>query len=273
MSPATRQPTAQYEADGFQLREIRYPAALRQARHHHERTTATLVFGGSLEETVGSKREEAGPLSVVFKPAGTEHANRMGTDGATTLQLGLNENFFVDPGEVPAESEWAWSRGGAPARRFLALYAGWRSGEESGAVLESRVLDLLAALRGRPVMRSGAPAWLSCVVEEVEDTFRSPRRVRDMAADASVHPVALARAHRRHFGCSISDRIRRRRVEAAADLLGRGIPPAEVAYRTGFSDQSHLTRVFGAETGLTPGRYRRLRADGDGPVRPWRHGD
>jgi AraC family transcriptional regulator len=78
---------------------------------------------------------------------------------------------------------------------------------------------------------------------------------------ATVHPVALARAHRRHFGCSITDRTRKRRVREAADLLGA---PDEslstVAFATGFSDQAHLTRVFKRETGTTPGRFRALLA-------------
>lgn len=32
---------------------------------------------------------------------------------------------------------------------------------------------------------------------------------------------------------------------------------AEIAYRTGFSDQSHFTRIFKQHTGQTPGQYRR----------------
>jgi AraC-like DNA-binding protein len=47
-----------------------------------------------------------------------------------------------------------------------------------------------------------------------------------------------------------------RRVNAARQQLGRGDSPAEVALACGFFDQSHLSRVFKAHTGVTPGVYR-----------------
>ena len=48
-----------------------------------------------------------------------------------------------------------------------------------------------------------------------------------------------------------------RRLERAKALMRRTNEPlAEIAYRVGFSDQSHLTSIFRRETGLTPGRYR-----------------
>jgi AraC-like DNA-binding protein len=45
------------------------------------------------------------------------------------------------------------------------------------------------------------------------------------------------------------------RVHRARRLLAQGISPSEAAYRTGFYDQSHLTRCFRETLGATPGRY------------------
>lgn len=251
---------------GLSIYDVQYEARLQQPRHFHEHTTATLVLGGSIEETVGSARECAVPLSVVFKPAGTEHANRIGSRGATTLQLSFESHFLEICGASACPADWGWAHGGSPARRFLGVVTAWRSARDDDVQLESYVYDLLgelwvtgALVSSGDTRGSTAPLWLRTTVEELEDTFDAPRRVRDLAADAGVHPVALARAHRRHFGCSISGRIKRRRVAAAAELLRRSeVPLSSVAYRTGFSDQSHLTRVFKAETGVTPGRYRKL---------------
>jgi AraC family transcriptional regulator len=47
------------------------------------------------------------------------------------------------------------------------------------------------------------------------------------------------------------------RIEAAKHLLEQGsLSLGEVAYASGFADQSHLTRVLRQATGLTPARYR-----------------
>ena len=49
------------------------------------------------------------------------------------------------------------------------------------------------------------------------------------------------------------------RVNAARSLLENTDKLlSEIATETGFFDQSHLTRVFKKERGITPGQYRRL---------------
>ena len=54
-------------------------------------------------------------------------------------------------------------------------------------------------------------------------------------------------------------RERQRAVDRldARELLRNGIAPADVALRTGYADQSHLTRHFRRLVGVTPGQYAR----------------
>ncbi len=258
---------ARTNLEGLRISEISYAPDTKQPRHAHPCTSVTLVFEGSLEERVGQTDEAAGPLSVVMKPAGVEHANRIGETGATTLQLTFDRGFIAPNGLGKGEmSEWGWMHGGPAAAPFLKLLENWRGGIVDETELEGLVFDVLSTFPTpfAPSARSAQPTgdpprWLRRVTEQVDDCFRAPPRVRDLAAVAGVHPVALARAHRRHFGESITDRIRTHRIRAAAHLLsGTGTPLGQVAYSVGFADQSHLCRVFKAETGLTPGRFRRL---------------
>jgi AraC-like DNA-binding protein len=56
---------------------------------------------------------------------------------------------------------------------------------------------------------------------------------------------------------TIGEYVRRLRVEAAAlRLAASNESISAIAHGTGFSDQSHLTRVFKQRMGVTPGRYR-----------------
>ena len=65
----------------------------------------------------------------------------------------------------------------------------------------------------------------------------------------------LARDFRRAFGTS-PDRYRTlRRLALARRAIERGEPLAQVAARTGFADQSHLTRQFKRAYGLTPAQW------------------
>jgi AraC-like DNA-binding protein len=46
------------------------------------------------------------------------------------------------------------------------------------------------------------------------------------------------------------------RVDLGKRLLAQGMPVSRAALETGFTDQSHFTRVFRRYTGATPGQYR-----------------
>lgn len=77
-----------------------------------------------------------------------------------------------------------------------------------------------------------------------------------MARVASLSPFHFLRAFRRETGLTPHAYLMNRRVNAARVRLGRGEAPADVALACGFFDQSHLTRVFKAHIGVTPGAYR-----------------
>jgi AraC family transcriptional regulator len=83
--------------------------------------------------------------------------------------------------------------------------------------------------------------------------------VADLAAEAGVHPVYLARVFRRHHRCTIAQYVRRRRLERALHELSTSRRSlAEIAIDTGFADQAHFSRAFKAHAGLTPGQFRKL---------------
>lgn len=244
------------------LREIEYPPDFRQAKHDHPWASVTLVLVGGLEERVGTAVETAAPLSVVVKPAGTEHADRVGPAGARTIQLALRPDL-LDGDESPSGTlgRWRWLHAGAPARHFVTLLKLFRAEARDESSLESAVFDFLGSLdsQGRTNGAGRPPRWLAAVAEQIDDEFAIGLRVRALAERADVHPVSLARAFRRHYGESVTDRIRARRVQAAAALLGRSSRRlSDVAYAAGFADQSHMCRDFKAATGLTPGGFRAL---------------
>ena len=70
----------------------------------------------------------------------------------------------------------------------------------------------------------------------------------------------LARQFRLMFGTSPYRYLLMRRLELARQHIHAGRPLADVAGETGFADQAHFTRAFKAAFGLTPARYRALRA-------------
>jgi AraC family transcriptional regulator len=72
----------------------------------------------------------------------------------------------------------------------------------------------------------------------------------------------FARAFRRSMGLAPHAWLQRQRVELAKDLLrSRDQPLSEIALECGFANQTHFTRVFGVQVGLSPGVWRRALLD------------
>jgi AraC family transcriptional regulator len=134
----------------------------------------------------------------------------------------------------------------------------------SELALDGLALALLAQVvrgEGSEETRSpGAkPPWLSRVEALLRDPSEGPSDIASIAAEVDIHPVHLARVFRRHYGCSPGEYLRRIRVRRACALLAESRESlAGIAYRTGYSDQSHFTRHFKRAMGVTPGAYRRL---------------
>lgn len=84
------------------------------------------------------------------------------------------------------------------------------------------------------------------------------RTVEALAEQVGVQVRTLQRLCREHIGCSPGWLLRRARVHDAHELLTTtDLSVAQIADRTGFFDQAHLTRCYTAITGVPPVRLRR----------------
>jgi AraC family transcriptional regulator len=219
----------------------------------------TIVLAGSLHERVGSVEETAHPLSLVIKPIDVEHENRFGAGGVQTLQLQLDPDEAADLARVHASMRrWRWIHCGFFARPFLTL-ARILAGRDQPA-MELAAGDALAAIDFPEPLPGSPPAAIRRVKSRLDDETRPPR-VRDLAREAGMHPVYLARLFRRCFGTSMGQYLRRRRIHTVIDCLGEDRRPlSSVAHEAGFADHAHMCRAFQAETGMTPSAYELLLA-------------
>jgi AraC family transcriptional regulator len=81
--------------------------------------------------------------------------------------------------------------------------------------------------------------------------------VEELAAVAGMSTQYFTRLFKQTIGQSPHQFVMSYRVEQARKLLASPrITLSDVALRCGFADQSHLTRMFKRETGLTPREYR-----------------
>ena len=77
--------------------------------------------------------------------------------------------------------------------------------------------------------------------------------LKEISKGLDVNPAYLSREFSKYFdNLSFGEYIRKQRIEKAIELLNNAdYTLTEIAYLTGFSDQSHFTRIFKKHTGKT----------------------
>ncbi len=155
---------------------------------------------------------------------------RLSARMASLIELGLNT---PTPGSL-AIRDWRDSLGEACLRAYLM---------ES----ESGVAPPLpeAILRARSA---------------IETRFAEPLSLDTLARVASVSPNHLVRLFQRHLKTTPARLLWKCRVKHGTQLLAdTGLTVAEIAYRTGFQNPFHFSRMVKAETGLSPRELRKER--------------
>jgi AraC family transcriptional regulator len=256
------------------LSELRQPRARAVPRHEHELAYVTLVLQGDYLEGDRGPLDELQPFTAVFNPAGVAHNTVIGPAGAAFFTIEFREETLRQLG-IRLPGRTTFDRGaGTMLWPGLRLYSEFKAqtdapGENTreDCALESNVLEMLGAVSGFFWPEKSAPPWFRRVKERLHDGFRNPVRMRDLACEAGVHPVHLARVFRALERQTPGEYQRHLQVRAACDLLRRSDwPLVAIAAECGFSDQSHFSRIFRRVAGTTPAKFRRTLAPAAGPT-------
>ena len=106
-----------------------------------------------------------------------------------------------------------------------------------------------------------APDWAKELKEMIQDQLDTNMALslQQVSDELEINPTYLSREFSKYFeNLSFGEYIRKLRIEKAMHLMGStDYSLTEIAYLTGFSDQSHFTRIFKKQTGQTPTLYKK----------------
>lgn len=110
------------------------------------------------------------------------------------------------------------------------------------------------AIQAPPRPDSVGPA-IRRVLDHIDENFADPLPLADLAEIARLSLHRLVTVFRSQVGIPPHQYLCRIRVQHARNLLRQGLPAASVAIDSGFCDQSHLSRHFKRQCGVTPGHF------------------
>jgi AraC-like DNA-binding protein len=127
-------------------------------------------------------------------------------------------------------------------------------------LLGAHLLDRYAGIKKLPAVPVGglAPWQMRRAQEILRAHLHGNIRVQQLARECQLSTSHFARSFKASFGVSPIQWVIGQRVSLAKQLLvQRKISLSDVATRSGFADQSAMTRTFVNCVGVTPGRWRR----------------
>ncbi len=242
------------------------------AKHRHDTYAIGLTDCGVQVFDYRGSVQASTPGQVVVLYPDEVHDGRAGTEDGFGYRI-----IYVEPSHL---SEALQTLCGRPyplpfvsesvstnAKLAQAVQGAFQSPLESLSV-DSLILDLAEGLMAgeRSGGRLVTAQRVDVPVIERARQFLDAERTRvvhstELESITGLTRYDLARQFKRMLGTSPYRYLIMRRLELARQLMHRERPLAEVAYEAGFADQAHFTRAFKAAFGLTPARYRALRAN------------
>ena len=191
-------------------------------------------------------------MAVIVRGADTDrHDMASQSSGLWAISAGLSYNLtddqtLLEKGMLIYDALYSWAKH-------------LQNEKHTQNPIENLLLDVYKKFLKQ---KSGkAPAWAIELKEIIQDQIDTnlTLSLKEISESLKVHPTYLSREFSKYFDdLSFGDYIRKLRIEKAIVLLNDSKHSlAEIAYLTGFSDQSHFTRIFRKTTGKSPLSYRK----------------
>ena len=242
-------------------------------RHVYDRHSHDAYLFGVTEQGVqafrcrGGTRASAAGMIMAFNPDDPHDGHAVAGDGFTYAMLHLGTDLVADiladarsrHAGLPLFTEPVLDDGplAGRLRRLNALVLEGATRLEAQELIMSTVLAMVERHAGQHVAApmpsgSGPP---SRVRDLLHDCFADDLSADDLARAVGLSRFQLYRQFRERYGVPPSAYQRQVRLREARRRLAAGAAIAEVAFATGFADQSHLTRWFRRTYGITPRVY------------------
>jgi AraC-like DNA-binding protein len=192
-------------------------------------------------------------MAVIVRGADTDrHDLAVQSSGLWAISAGLAYNFTNDQelltrGMLIYDALYSWAK-------YL------QKEKHTQQPFENLLLNAINKfLKNKPGSKKKTPAWAQELKEIIQDHIDASLSLKELSKGLDINPSYLSREFSRYFGdLSFGEYIRKQRIEKAIELMQTpSYSLTEIAYLTGFSDQSHFTRIFKKHTGQNPSDYRK----------------
>ncbi len=192
-------------------------------------------------------------IAPIVRGADTDH-HELATqsNGLWAISAGLSYNYtndheLLEQGMVIYDALYSWAK-------YL------QKEKHTQQPFENLLLDVFNTyLKNKPGSKKKIPGWARELKEIIQDHIDTNLSLKEISKGLEINPSYLSREFSKYFeDLSFGEYIRKLRIEKAIELMKSGqYSLTEISYLTGFSDQSHFTRIFKKYTGKNPSGFKK----------------
>lgn len=246
-------PYDQVEQKAIELDAIPFDIPGVEYSHHEDRCTFDYII-----QKHQLKDEALNRIALIVRGADTDRYDfAPQASGLWAIFAGLSYNIKDDYellalGMIIYDGLYSW------AKHLYAL-------KHTQAPVEKILLEVLQKYLQQSAGKK-VPAWAKELKEMMQDQIDTNLNLslEQASKELDINPAYLSREFSKYFeNLSFGEYIRKMRIEKAIQLIQTtNYSLTEIAYLTGFSDQSHFTRIFKKFTGQNPLSFRKKMAKG-----------
>lgn len=192
-------------------------------------------------------------IAVIVRGADTDrHDLAVQSSGLWAISAGLGYNYKDDQeqlaqGIILYDALYSWAK-------YL------QKEKHTQQPVENLLLNVFNQfLSSKAGSKKKVPAWAQELKELIQDHIDTNLSLKELSKGLEISPSYLSREFSKYFeDLSFGEYIRKLRIEKALELIQTSdYSLTEIAYLTGFSDQSHFNRIFKKHTGKNPSAFKK----------------
>lgn len=229
--------------------------------HYHENPYFMYVLQGNMMDSNKKNKTLCPSGSLMFNNWQESHFGSKHSDKASGFHLEFEKSWLEDNGISLSLLEGSQLVQNPKihllfAKLYFEFILSDSYSEVSIEVLLLQVCEVLSNIKTNDSNKT--PIWIEDLKELLHyDT--SNLSLGFLSEQLGVHPVHISRAAPKHLSMSLGEYIRQDKIKKAIPLLLDSKDSlTEIAYKLGFSDQSHFNRVFKSHLNMNPSFYRKM---------------
>ncbi len=228
--------------------------------HYHENPYFMFVLGGKISEQSRNKTTLCPAGSIMLVNSQEPHCCSQHCSQSWGFHLEFKKEMLIGFGikEQLIEGNLFIYDPRVHLKLIKIYHEFMKFDEYSLLSIKLMFIDIIERLIDPKKERPCNPEWVKAI-EELIYYDENAHSLGYISEQLQLHPVHISRSISKYFSVSLAEYLRMNKLIKALPLLAKpSLSLTEIAYQSGFSDQSHFNRVFKNYFDAKPMQWRKI---------------